>query len=221
MVCLAPWSLGTLVPWYPGNRRESCLEREITRVKSRAIEHTIPALVAPFYVAAFGADIVVGLGAVTYHRGRSRVRGRRVPRWAVVAVAAVAAVTLVVVFGSTLLQVYRLEREAARLEQLKRDLEVQNAQLREEIRLLHTPQYIEKLAREQLGLVKPGEIALLIVPAPTDSSRQRPLSGDRDKRLAPDGAGQRPAPYDAGRHPSEARAGWASRVWDAFRSLFH
>ena len=68
-------------------------------------------------------------------------------------VAAVGAVTLIVIFSSTFLQLYRLEREAARLEQLQRDLEVQNAQLREEIKLLHTPQYIEKLAREQLGLV--------------------------------------------------------------------
>ena len=78
-------------------------------------------------------------------------------------VAAVGAVTLIVIFSSTFLQLYRLEREAARLEQLQRDLEVQNAQLREEIKLLHTPQYIEQLAREQLGLVKPGEIALLLI----------------------------------------------------------
>lgn len=72
------------------------------------------------------------------------------------------------VFGTTFLQVYRLEREAARLEQLRGDLEEQNALLREEMKLLHTPQYVEKLAREQLGLVKPGEISLLIVQAPAD-----------------------------------------------------
>lgn len=106
-----------------------------------------------------------------------------------------------VVFGSTFLQVYRLEREAARLEQLKRNLEVQNAQLRDEIKLLHTPQYIEKLAREQLGLVKPGEIALLLVQAPTDRSSTRPV---------PEGAGR----------PPEAHQGWASRVWNVIRRLF-
>ena len=162
----------------------------------------------------------MGLGAVTYHRGRSRGRGRRVPRWAVIGATAVAGVALVVVFGTTFLQVYRLDREAARLEQRKRDLEAQNAQLRDEIRLLHTPQYIEKLAREQLGLVKPGEIALLIVQPPTGSSVRRPTSDDRGIRTTPDGVGERSAPYDAGQRPPASRLGWARRVWDAFRSLF-
>jgi cell division protein FtsB len=161
----------------------------------------------------------VSLGAVTYHRGR-RMRGRRVPRWVVIGATAVAGVALVAVFGSTFLQVYRLEREAAGLERRKRDLEAQNAQLRDEIRLLHTPQYIEKLAREQLGLVKPGEIALLIVQPPPGSSPQRAISDDRGSRASPNGAEQRPGPSDAGERPSTSRPGWARRVWNAFRSLF-
>lgn len=85
------------------------------------------------------------------------------------------------VFGASLLEVYRLDREAARLEAVKRDLQGRNALLREEIKLLHTPQYIERLAREQLGLVKPGEVAILIVrekpyspaPAPPQPDRRR------------------------------------------------
>lgn len=110
----------------------------------------------------------MGLGAVGHHRGRMRSPGRRVPRWVVWGAIAAAAMVAAFVFGTTFLQVYRLEREAARLEQLRGDLEEQNALLREEIKLLHTPQYVEKLAREQLGLVKPGEISLLIVQAPAD-----------------------------------------------------
>jgi cell division protein DivIC len=102
-------------------------------------------------------------------------------------------VALSIVFGSTFLQVYRLEREAARLEQMKRDLETQNALLRDEVKLLHTSQYIEKVAREQLGLVKPGEISLLIVPAPTDASP--------------------PAPP---RPPT----GWVAQLWQTLRHLF-
>ncbi len=137
-------------------------------------------------------DIVVGLGAVSYRRRRAQAQ--RVSRWAVIGAAAVVAAVLAVVFGSTFLQVYRLEREAARLEHLKRDLETQNAQLREEIKLLHTPQYIEKLAREQLGLVKPGEIALLIVPTPATPPPQ---------------------------HPPASRPGWARQLWEALRGLFH
>jgi len=48
-------------------------------------------------------------------------------------------------------------------------------QLREEIRLLHTPAYIERQAREQLGLVRPGEIAVILVrptPAPAPPTAQ-------------------------------------------------
>lgn len=116
----------------------------------------------------------MSLGTVTYHRGSRRASGRRVPRWAWWGGIAAAAAVAAFVFGTTSLQVYRLEREAARLEQLRGDLEEQNALLREEIKLLHTPQYIEKLAREQLGLVKPGEITLLIVQAPSDPPRERP-----------------------------------------------
>src|SRR5438034_757753 len=185
----------------PGARRN---------LSSRA-KHTKPVSVAPFYVATSGADIGVGLGAGTYHHGRPRARRRRVPRWVVMGVAAVGAVTLIVIFGSTFLQLYRLEREAARLEQLQRDLEVQNTQLREEIKLLHTPQYIEKLAREQLGLVKPGEIALLLIQSPTDPSPRRPVSNGTERRPAQDGAGRQPPP---------TRPGWAGRVWNALRSLF-
>lgn len=85
------------------------------------------------------------------------------------------------VFGSRLLEVYRLDREAARLEALKRDFQEQNAILREEIKLLATPQYIEKLAREQLGLVKPGEVAILIV-QPRPHSPATPARRQQDSR---------------------------------------
>lgn len=90
------------------------------------------------------------------------------------------------VFGASFLEVYRLDREAARLEALKRDLQERNALLREEIKLLHTPQYIERLAREQLGLVKPGEVAILLVrekpnPSTAAGSRQRENQRLRDR----------------------------------------
>ncbi len=99
-------------------------------------------------------------------RQRARPSPRRLPRWAIVAASLAVAIALVLIFGSSFLTVYRLQREEARLEALKRNLQEQNAALREEMALLATPQYIEKLAREQLGLVKPGEISLFILQAP-------------------------------------------------------
>jgi len=90
--------------------------------------------------------------------------------------------------------VYRLRREAARLEQVRQDLIEQGALLREEIKLLHTPGYIERIAREQLGLVKPGEVALLII---------------RPKPPTPRSAGPRPAGLPAGK-PTRKEPVWRS-----------
>lgn len=101
-------------------------------------------------------------------RNRSRPLARQVPRWVKILAALIVLAAVFPLFTIRYLDVYRLNREAARLEVLKRSLRQQNAVLREEIKLLHTPAYVEKLAREQLGLVKPDEIAVLIVrpPAP-------------------------------------------------------
>lgn len=111
--------------------------------------------------------------------GRGHPPNRRLSRPAVVLIILVVGSAAVQVFGSSFLEVYRLDREAARLEALKRDFQEQNAVLREEIKLLATPQYVEKLAREQLGLVKPGEVAILIV-------QPRPLSPTTPARLQQD-----------------------------------
>jgi cell division protein FtsB len=58
------------------------------------------------------------------------------------------------------------------LSQLERQTEVleqQNGLLRERIRQLHDPTYLERLARECLGMVKPGEIGFIVVPKSGES----------------------------------------------------
>ncbi len=83
--------------------------------------------------------------------------------------AAVGFVTLWMVLGLGVqcFRTYTLAREAGRLEQHRRDLLMQNAVLQAEIQRLRTDdQYLERLAREQLGMLRPGEIELVIVPAP-------------------------------------------------------
>ncbi len=60
---------------------------------------------------------------------------------------------------------YALAREAARLERHREELLDENTALLVEIRRLRTDdQYLERLAREQLGMLGPGEIELVIVP---------------------------------------------------------
>lgn len=122
------------------------------------------------------------MGLATARAGsRGHPPNRRLSRPAVALIILVVGSAAVQVFGSSLLEVYRLDREAARLEALKRDFQEQNAVLREEIKLLATPRYIEKLAREQLGLVKPGEVAILIV-QPRPQSLPTPARLQQDSR---------------------------------------
>lgn len=71
--------------------------------------------------------------------------------------------TLIVV-GSSTWQIWKLrievEGQLANLNQQKASLLQQEKELKQEITMLNTPSYIEQLAREQLGLVKHGEILI-------------------------------------------------------------
>ena len=81
------------------------------------------------------------------------------------------ALALLVVVGALLvaamypLRAYLNERsQITGLEQQVSDLERQNAEYDRRIDLLHNPQYLERLARECLGMIKPGEIGFVVVP---------------------------------------------------------
>ena len=45
-------------------------------------------------------------------------------------------------------------------------LEAENERLGEEARLLETPDEVERIAREEFGYVRPGEVAYVVVAAP-------------------------------------------------------
>src|SRR5690554_6540374 len=59
-------------------------------------------------------------------------------------------------------EVRQIKREIARIEQELKEVERRKKELEEELGHIDDPAYIEKIAREELGLVKPGE--LLLVP---------------------------------------------------------
>ncbi|HXF82721.1 MAG TPA: septum formation initiator family protein [bacterium] len=115
-------------------------------------------------------------------RARARAHPRPPRRVVVLLIAGVAALYL---FGAGFLEWYALNREVARLTAVRRSLREQNAVLREEMRLLQTPAYIEKLAREQLGLVRPGEVAILILRTPAPAPPPPPGRIERDSRSLP------------------------------------
>ncbi len=71
-------------------------------------------------------------------------------------------------------RLYHLGRQVAELEHRRDVLLAENRRLRQELRRLQDPAYVERLAREQLGLVRPGEIAVVLVPRPSPTPTPRP-----------------------------------------------
>jgi cell division protein FtsL len=90
-----------------------------------------------------------------------RARIQLTPRGAILAIVVVALLFYLVVP----LRTYLAQRDRlARLERQTAVLEQQNARLQREIARLRDPAYLERVARECLGMVKKGEIGFVVVP---------------------------------------------------------
>src|SRR2546430_6199948 len=94
--------------------------------------------------------------------GATRVRRSRLtPAGAALAIVIVVLLFALAVPVRTLFQ---QRADLARLQREERALGRQNAVLRVQVARLHDPAYIERVARECLGMTKPGEIAFVVVP---------------------------------------------------------
>src|SRR5688572_18466811 len=97
--------------------------------------------------------------AATHRVSRSRVRFT--PRAVLLALVVAALLFYLAVPLRTFMdQRHRLDE----LEQQSQVLREQNEALRRQIALWNDPAYLEKVARECLGMVKEGEIAFIVVP---------------------------------------------------------
>lgn len=54
-------------------------------------------------------------------------------------------------------KIAKLAQQETQLKARMKEVTEQRKELEEEISLLHTDEYIERVARDELGLVKPGE----------------------------------------------------------------
>jgi len=125
------------------------------------------------------------------------ISGRRPMRrsWLFVAGLAAVGVLFIAVFPArTYLDQHRQRQEV--LAQIKAT-DARNRSLEQRIATLHTDAEVERLAREQYNLVRPGEEAYAILP-----SRQPPPP---------------PAPAAAKAKP---RPGWLRRTWKSITSVF-
>ncbi|MDP3984326.1 MAG: septum formation initiator family protein [Acidimicrobiia bacterium] len=81
-------------------------------------------------------------------------------------VVGLAMVTAVIPFGQIVEQQRRVDFAAAELASLNEE----NLLLGEEVEALNTPQEIERLARERLGYVMPGDIPYVVLEPPADAT---------------------------------------------------
>jgi cell division protein FtsL len=66
------------------------------------------------------------------------------------------------VIGGKAVQSYELKQEALALERRIDSLKTENRQLKQKLEYYRSDQFIERVAREDLGLVKPGDVAVVV-----------------------------------------------------------
>ena len=129
------------------------------------------------------------------HRARLRVLHGDRPYVAVLLV--VTGLAVVIISGP--IQTWLAQRDLVdQREQVLAVLEDENERLAARVEDLNDPDTIEAEAREQQGMVRPGEVPYVIVPPDVDA-----------ERIAPDLTDVRPD-----------ERGWFARVWDAVTDLF-
>lgn len=92
---------------------------------------------------------------------RASVRRRRIPRVLGVMIVVLSVSAFAFVVHSILLQYAQVRQLQAKIDDVQAQIDVQlqkQAALHEQIQLLQDPEYIELLAREQLGLIRPEDI---------------------------------------------------------------
>jgi cell division protein FtsB len=87
------------------------------------------------------------------------------------------------VFGTHgVLAMRRAEKEAARVHEQLDQINDENRQLQDHVKSLKTdPQAIERIAREEMGLARPGEYIFKTAPRPADTASAPALQSDPPK----------------------------------------
>ncbi|MCG9968303.1 septum formation initiator family protein [Pelotomaculum terephthalicicum JT] len=81
-------------------------------------------------------------------------------------------------FGSQFSSLASMRRDVSSIEQQVQDLKQRNEDLRNELQQVQSDSFIEKAAREKLGLVKAGETRVIPVPEGTEIKKIEPPADD-------------------------------------------
>lgn len=79
-------------------------------------------------------------------------------------------------FTSQFSKLSAMQKEIANIEMQVQELKDKNTSLRKELQLVQSDAFIEKTARDKLGLVKPGETRVVSVPEGTELKKIQPPS---------------------------------------------
>ena len=124
-----------------------------------------------------GVKIRTGQGIADAQEELAAAKRARKRRFAFIAVLAILIAALSVVGKKSLLKIYQMNKTKTELRQDITRLRQDNEELARELKTFaHNPGQVEAIAREDLGLVKPGEIVYQFGPprpttAPPASSR--------------------------------------------------
>ncbi|MFZ5634655.1 MAG: FtsB family cell division protein [Bacillota bacterium] len=77
---------------------------------------------------------------------------------------------LLISFFTHFQKLYVLQKDIRAIEEELQELRIKNEDLRKQLKQVQSDAYIEQVAREKLGLVKPGETR--IVPVPENDGKQ-------------------------------------------------
>lgn len=88
-----------------------------------------------------------------------------------------AALFVLVIIGGKAVQGYEMRQEARALEQRIDGLKRENRRMTQELEHLQSDEYIEKVAREELGLIREGDVAIIMIhPEGRASARALPVA---------------------------------------------
>lgn len=104
--------------------------------------------------------------------------------------ATIAVITLTALFALSFLQKavesQQAEARAAALRQEIQVVEAANAALEQRIVYMKTDAYVERVAREELNLVRPGETSFVVVPVGPRPTPVKPAAAEAPPRSLPD-----------------------------------
>jgi len=75
---------------------------------------------------------------------------------------------MIIVLFSSLYDDYQVESYITEFDQKNQEIKAENEKLKDELEYFRSPQYQDKIAKQNFGLVNPGE-EVLILPHPDDS----------------------------------------------------